>query len=112
MPPPRVLIVEDDPDVREFMDILLSSAGYETDTAGYGGEAPASMRARLPDIVLLDLQMPVVDGFQFRAQQLSDTALSRVPVVCVTAAFNPTKAATYLARTSPGESPPTRSARH
>lgn len=84
----RVLIVEDDPDVREFMDLLVSTAGYDTDTAGNGAEALGRMRAQRPCVVLLDLQMPVMDGFQFRARQLADSVLASVPVVCLTAAFD------------------------
>ena len=86
---PRVLIVEDDADVREFMDLLVSSAGYTTATAADGAEALERMREQRPCVVLLDLQMPVVDGFQFRRRQLADPALAGVPVVCVTAAFDP-----------------------
>ena len=80
-----VLIVEDDTDVREFMDVLLTMHGFETMTAANGREALDRMRARRPCLVLLDLMMPVMDGWQFRAEQLSEPALADVPVVCVTA---------------------------
>lgn len=86
---PCVLIVEDDDDVREFMDVLVSSYGYETMTACDGEEALAKMRQRTPCMVLLDLQMPRMDGWEFRERQLQDVKLARVPVVCVTAFFDP-----------------------
>jgi DNA-binding response OmpR family regulator len=82
---PCVLIVEDDQDVREFMDVLLSTHGFETMTASNGREALERMRTRRPCLVLLDLMMPIMDGWQFRAEQLREPALADVPVVCVTA---------------------------
>jgi DNA-binding response OmpR family regulator len=82
---PCVLIVEDDNDVREFMDVLLTTHGFETMTAANGREALDRMRARRPCLVLLDLMMPVMDGWQFRAEQLREPGLADVPVVCVTA---------------------------
>jgi two-component system, chemotaxis family, chemotaxis protein CheY len=86
---PCVLIVEDDDDVREFMELLVSSSGYETMTARDGQEALLRMRQRRPCMVLLDLQMPRMDGWQFRERQLEDPSLARVPVVCITAFFDP-----------------------
>jgi CheY-like chemotaxis protein len=86
---PCVLIVEDDDDVREFMDLLISTSGYETMSARDGHEALRLMRARPPCVVLLDLQMPRMDGWQFRERQLEDPALARIPVVCITAYYDP-----------------------
>lgn len=88
-PRPCVLIVEDDDDVREFMQLLVSSSGYDTMTARDGEEALAKMRQRKPCLVLLDLQMPRMDGWEFRERQLQDVALKQIPVVCVTAFFDP-----------------------
>jgi CheY-like chemotaxis protein len=86
---PCVLIVEDDPDIREFMELLLADAGYDTMTAENGSRALERMRARRPCLVLLDLAMPVMDGWEFRERQLADPELAKVPVVCITAAFDP-----------------------
>ncbi len=86
---PCVLIVEDDDDVREFMQLLVSTAGYETMTARDGEEALVKMRQRRPCLVLLDLQMPRMDGWEFRQRQLQDVNLKHIPVVCVTAFFDP-----------------------
>jgi CheY-like chemotaxis protein len=86
---PCVLIVEDDDDVREFMQLLVSTYGYETMTARDGQDALVKMRERKPCMVLLDLQMPRMDGWEFRERQLQDVALARIPVVCVTAFFDP-----------------------
>lgn len=91
-----VLIVEDDDDVREFMQLLVSTAGYETMTARDGQDALVKMRQRRPCIVLLDLQMPRMDGWEFRARQMQDLSLSDIPVVCVTAFFDPAQVTRQL----------------
>src|SRR5918994_369600 len=93
---PCVLIVEDDDDVREFMQLLVSTAGYETMTARDGQEALVKMRQRRPCLVLLDLQMPRMDGWEFRARQMQDLSLSDIPVVCVTAFFDPAQVTRQL----------------
>ena len=76
---PCVLIVEDDDDVREFMQLLVSTAGYETMTARDGQDALVKMRQRRPCLVLLDLQMPRMDGWEFRARQMQDLVPQRYP---------------------------------
>jgi CheY-like chemotaxis protein len=86
-----VLIVEDDCDVAEMMEILLSLEGYETRTAHNGAEALVSLRQRRPSVVLLDLQMPVMDGFEFRRRQLADPELASIPVLCLTAYHDPSR---------------------
>ena len=93
---PCVLIVEDDPDIREFMELLLIDAGYDTMTAENGSRALERMRTRRPCLVLLDLAMPVMDGWEFRERQLADPTIASVPVVCVTAAFDPANVSARL----------------
>ena len=84
-----ILIVEDDDDSRRMLELLLASNDYETMSARNGAEARERMRERKPCLVLLDLQMPVMSGWEFRARQLQDPELAGVPVLCVTAFFNP-----------------------
>src|SRR5215813_4380275 len=84
-----VLIVEDDRDLRDLMVVLLQSCGYETMTAENGQIGLDRMQERRPCAVLLDLMMPVMDGFTFRKRQLADPALAPVPILCVTAMYNP-----------------------
>ena len=86
---PCVLVVEDDPDIREMLQYLLAANGYETACASNGREALARMAERLPCVVLLDMHMPVMDGWEFRRCQLHDPRNARVPVVAVTAHFDP-----------------------
>jgi len=86
---PRVLIVDDDEGVRRLLRLFLETYGYDTLCAADGAEALEQMRTNLPCVVLLDIKMPVMDGFEFRRQQMADPALSRVPVVCLTAHYEP-----------------------
>lgn len=82
-----VLIVDDEPDLVEALSMLLESAGYEVLTARDGREALALLRAGAkPGLVLLDLMMPVLDGWTFCEIRAADPALAAVPVVVITGA--------------------------
>lgn len=61
----RVLVVDDEPDVRELFNITLKMAGHVTDTAQDGLEAVDKLAGEMPDLILLDLMMPHMDGFGF-----------------------------------------------
>jgi CheY-like chemotaxis protein len=83
----RVLIVEDDFASREALVLLLQAVGYETAEAADGGAALAYLRGHpAPGLILLDLMMPVMDGWQFLAERRRDPELAAVPVVVFTAA--------------------------
>jgi CheY-like chemotaxis protein len=83
----RVLLVEDDADLRDMMALLLHLEGFDTTTAVHGREALDRLHAvsDLPHVILLDLMMPVMDGWQFRREQLADTRLDAIPVVVLSA---------------------------
>ena len=81
-----VLIVEDDQDLREMMAQLLTLEGFEAATVSNGREALEYLhRASTPNVILLDLMMPVMDGWEFRRQQQADPALAPVPVIVLSA---------------------------
>lgn len=81
-----VLIVDDDPDVLEALESFVSSEGYAVLAARNGKEALALLeRRQLPCLILLDMMMPDVDGWQFRKLQLADRRLANIPVVVITA---------------------------
>lgn len=82
---PHVLIVEDDADVREMLEYFFASNGYSTDAAANGREALQCAADHRPCVILLDLMMPVMSGWEFRERQLERPELAAVPVVCVTA---------------------------
>src|SRR3954469_24530809 len=92
----RVLIVEDDDDVREFMAILLGHHGYETCAASNGRDALALAAVTQPAMILLDVMMPIMDGWEFRRRQLEDERIADIPVVCITAMFDPAEVVSRL----------------
>lgn len=82
--PPSVLIIDDDRDSREAMAEALSLEGYFVATAANGAEALACLRTGYhPHVILLDLMMPGVDGWDFRTEQKRDAALAQIPVVVI-----------------------------
>ncbi len=81
----RVLVIEDDRDIRETIAALLDSEGYETDQAPDGLEGLRQAREHPPSLILLDLMMPVMNGWQFRDAQRGDPEIGHVPVVVVSA---------------------------
>jgi CheY-like chemotaxis protein len=76
-----ILVVEDDPASREALVTLLESEGYDVAAAGDGEEALARLRAERPALVLLDLMLPVMDGFEFRTRQMQQPDLAAIPVI-------------------------------
>ena len=85
----RILVVDDDADLRESLAFLLTLKGYDVVTACDGREALQTVQAGPPpSLILLDLMMPEMDGFQFRRALLDDPALADIPVVLCSA--NPT----------------------
>jgi CheY-like chemotaxis protein len=86
MTPKLVLVVEDDPDLRETLIDALSSFGCTAAAACNGRDALDQLRAGArPQVILLDLMMPVMDGWEFRKQQLADPKLADIPVVALSA---------------------------
>jgi CheY-like chemotaxis protein len=81
----RVLVVDDERDIRLAMAEALEDEGYEVDTARDGAEALAHLRAFHPQVVLLDLMMPGMDGWEFRRMQRLDPELALIPVVVISA---------------------------
>jgi CheY-like chemotaxis protein len=80
-----VLIVEDDADVRAALAAFLEGEGYKVLEADDGATALRELRARTVCLVLLDLWMPGMNGWEFRAAQMKDPVLADVPVVVITA---------------------------
>jgi CheY-like chemotaxis protein len=91
-----VLVVEDEPDLREMMQVLLEDAGYAAFGAANGREALEFMRLRRPGLVLIDIDMPVLDGREFRRHQRADERLSDIPMISVTANSDPLNLAAGL----------------
>jgi CheY-like chemotaxis protein len=80
-----VLVVEDDPDLRALLRRLLEPAGYAVLEAGNGQAALDQVRSGRPGLVLLDLMMPEMDGFEFLGELRRDEVGRAIPVIVVTA---------------------------
>ena len=81
----RILVVDDDLDIRESMADALSDDGYDVCVAANGREALDIMHACAPCVVILDLMMPVMDGWQVAARMEGDPALAAIPLCVVSA---------------------------
>ena len=83
--PPLILVVDDVPDNIDILQMRLESQGYDVITAGDGEQALAIVRERLPDLVLMDIMMPKLDGIAAMKQLKADPGLPFLPVILVTA---------------------------
>jgi len=83
--PARILVVDDVPDNIDILQMRLESQGYEVVTAGDGVEALEKARELLPDLVLLDIMMPKMDGIETVKRLKADASLPFIPVILVTA---------------------------
>ncbi|ABS27467.1 response regulator [Anaeromyxobacter sp. Fw109-5] len=81
-----VMVIDDDEDWRELVVEFLSHAGFDAVGARHGREALARIGARTPDLIVLDLEMPVMSGWEFRREQLRDPRLAGVPVLVASSA--------------------------
>jgi CheY-like chemotaxis protein len=81
----RILVVEDDENIRELVDVILSGAGYEVVTAPDGAAALQVVGTTRPDLVLLDMRMPIMDGWEF-ARRYRARPEPPAPIVVLTAA--------------------------
>lgn len=82
---PRILVADDDPDIRELISFRLSHAGYEVSTAKNGEEAVALAHEGSPDLVVLDVMMPKLDGLAATRQLRESEATRSIPIILLTA---------------------------
>jgi CheY-like chemotaxis protein len=82
-----VLVVDDDRGVRELLTRSLSFEGFDVMEAANGQDALTQLRTgRRPGVIVLDLRMPVMDGWAFRVAQRADPRIARIPVVILSGA--------------------------
>lgn len=85
-PKPHILVVEDDFDIRDTLSQILEAEGYAVSGAANGAEALEVLdRQVAPALILLDLMMPVMNGWQFRTEQLKRPEIANIPVVVISA---------------------------
>jgi DNA-binding response OmpR family regulator len=83
--PMRILIVEDDPDIAELVGRYLDKAGFNTELVASGREALVAIAARQPDLVVLDLMLPHVDGLEVCRVIRANEATAAIPLIMLTA---------------------------
>jgi len=81
----RILIIEDDIFLQKFYSTKLQERGIEVEVASEGGEGLMKMKSMKPDLVLLDLIMPKMDGFAVLTARLQDENLKKIPVIAFSA---------------------------
>src|SRR5919197_5107305 len=96
--PPRILVVDDDAGIRDVLDLALTKAGYAVALAEDGAAALAMIEAVAPDVILLDMRMPVLDGWAF-TEAYRRRPGRRAPIVVMTAAGDAPGSAAHIAAT-------------
>jgi len=82
---PRILVVDDEPEAVELVEFNLKQSGYAVTTADDGAEALKKARAQTPDLIVLDVMLPEMDGFEICKSLRLDPATARVPIIMLTA---------------------------
>ncbi len=80
-----VLVVDDDKDIRLLLSVLLKNAGYRVETAGNGLEALKFIKVTKPDVIVLDIVMPEMDGFELLEKIVTNPDIADIPIVFITA---------------------------
>ena len=80
----KILIVDDEQDIRAYLSTLFGDQGYETEAAGDGEEARKQMEAGAPDLITLDISMPEKSGIRFYREMKADERWKTIPVIIVT----------------------------
>lgn len=95
----KILCIEDDPDMIDYIKLILGRAGYDVVGAEGGVAGLEAMREDPPDLVLLDLMMPEMDGAEVLLHKKQDPAIRDIPVIALTALDSPFDQIMWLART-------------
>lgn len=95
----KILCIEDDPDMIDYVTLILGNAGYTVIGADGGMEGLEAMRREIPDLVLLDLMMPEMDGADVLLHKKEDDSIRDIPVIALTAMDAPFDQIMWLART-------------
>jgi len=80
----RILVVEDQEDNRKILRDLLESASYENIVVGDGAAALGAAKSQHPDLILMDIQLPLMDGYEATRRIKADPTLRSIPVIAVT----------------------------
>lgn len=83
--PRRILVVDDEPDILRIVTFRLKKLGYEIITAVNGQEALDLIKEKRPDLILLDLRLPVIDGYEVCKRLKTDEEFKQIPIILLTA---------------------------
>src|SRR3989339_366889 len=81
----KILIADDEEEIIELLKCALEAAGYEISSAMHGGKLPAILESQKPDLLILDVLLPGIDGYSLILQLSQDSKTSSIPVVVLTA---------------------------
>lgn len=81
----KVLVIEDEPNIIEAVGFILSRDGWEVKTHSNGHDAMQAVRARMPDLIILDVMLPGRSGYDILAEIRNDAELADIPVLMLTA---------------------------
>ncbi len=95
----KILCIEDDLDMIDYITLILGKAGYEVIGADGGARGLEAMRQEQPDLILLDLMMPGMDGAEVLLRKAEDETIRHIPVIALTALNSPFDQIMWLART-------------
>jgi two-component system, cell cycle response regulator DivK len=79
----RILVVEDQDDLRGVLRDLLTGSGYEVAAAADGQDGVATAQSERPDLILMDIQLPIIDGYEATRQIKADPDLKTTPIIAV-----------------------------
>jgi DNA-binding response OmpR family regulator len=82
---PLILVADDDPDIRSLVELRLEKSGYDVVAAGDGEQAFATALERAPDVALLDVMMPKLDGYEVTQRLREHEATRHLPIILLTA---------------------------
>jgi len=82
---PKILVVDDEPEAVELLEFNLKQAGYAVTTAGDGAEALKKARTQSPDLIVLDVMLPEMDGFEICKSLRLDSTTAKIPIIMLTA---------------------------
>jgi two-component system, cell cycle response regulator DivK len=80
----RILVVEDQPDNRQIIRDTLAPTDYQITEAENGEEALAAIAKQRPDLILMDIQLPIMDGYEATRRIKADVSLRSIPIIAVT----------------------------
>lgn len=94
----KVLLVDDDPDFVEAVKVIVETGGYEVRVAYDGQEGLDAVAEEKPDLIVLDVMMPVMNGHEACAKLKADPATSKIPIILLTAVAERVTTSTYTHR--------------